>query len=309
MSVLQALRHPLIASQSGRFVDLGLDRSAIGATLRASLAQRLVRRVCPHCAEQVAGAVSPEEAQLAQVYKVEPVVRARGCQRCGGTGYHGRLPLVEVLTVTPQIADLIAQGATPSELQRTAVEAGMRPVREIAREGVQAGLTTVEEVARVLGEDMEEKEEEKEEEEKEAGAVAPERLHVLLVDDDPLSRRVARDSLERSGFRVSEAGDGLAALERIRMQEQYSLVVLDLQMPKVDGEGVLAELRGSVRTASLPVVVLTGSDVHDAREREVRLMELGADDYIRKPIDPPHFLARINAVLRRAGILTGLSHK
>jgi len=70
-------------------------------------------------------------------------------------------------------------------------------------------------------------------------------------------------------------------------------------MPGIDGSELVNRLRGNRQTAMLPVIVLTGSDQQDA---EVRLMDAGADDYIRKPIDPPRFLARVKGALRRAGV-------
>ena len=75
-------------------------------------------------------------------------------------------------------------------------------------------------------------------------------------------------------------------------------MILDVDMPRVGGEEVLQRVRSSVRTAGLPIIVLTGSDTP---EMEVQLMELGADDYLRKPLEPSRFVARIKAVLRRVG--------
>jgi len=75
-----------------------------------------------------------------------------------------------------------------------------------------------------------------------------------------------------------------------------SLVVVDLDMPRLDGHGVVAQIKRDVKTAGVPVVVLTAST---NPADEARALERGADDYIRKPIDPPRFLARIRAVLRR----------
>lgn len=87
-------------------------------------------------------------------------------------------------------------------------------------------------------------------------------------------------------------------MERLGERRQYDLMVLDLDMPKLGGREVLRRVRSSVATAGLPVVILTGSEDHEA---EAQLMEEGADDYIRKPIDPPRFIARIKAALRRVG--------
>ncbi len=127
----------------------------------------------------------------------------------------------------------------------------------------------------------------------EAGSESP---RILIVDDDPEDRLLVRTILEKHGFEAAEATDGDEALDMIA-GDSFSLVVLDLEMPHVDGRDVLARLRSSTATSGLPVVVLTGSaDPED----EYRLMESGADDYLKKPIDPPRFMARVKAALRRA---------
>jgi DNA-binding response OmpR family regulator len=119
---------------------------------------------------------------------------------------------------------------------------------------------------------------------------------VMVVDDDADNRLLARVVLESEGFRVSEADDGDVALERLHGGDRPDLVILDLDMPHIDGRRVLAHLRSSPATANLPVIVLTGST---ARAEEIQVMDEGADDYIRKPLDPPHFAARVKGVLRR----------
>lgn len=120
---------------------------------------------------------------------------------------------------------------------------------------------------------------------------------ILVVDDDPEDRLLVRTILQKHGFKVEEARDGNQALERIGSGNSHVLVVLDLEMPTLDGRQVLAALRSSVSTTALPVIVLTGSP---DPEDEYRLMEEGADDYLRKPLDPPRFIARVKAALRRA---------
>lgn len=118
--------------------------------------------------------------------------------------------------------------------------------------------------------------------------------HILLADDEAAITTNLAPFLERSGFRVSVAGDGQAALETIAAQPP-DLVVLDVLMPRLDGREVLRRLRrsGSV----LPVILLT--QVGGTTERAIALEE-GADDYLNKPFDPYELLARIKAVLRRA---------
>jgi type II secretory ATPase GspE/PulE/Tfp pilus assembly ATPase PilB-like protein/CheY-like chemotaxis protein len=273
-----------------RFTDLGVDRGKIATTLRGAVAQRLARRACEHCAQRIAGPASAEEAPLAARYGVQPAVRAVGCPRCGKTGYRGRLPLLEVLGTSPTVEALVTQGAAAAQVHKAAVSGGMRPLREVAVERVKAGDTTLQEVERVLGE---------------LGGAggsdegsAPSTPHVLVADDDAVARAVARAVLEKNGFRVSEVGDGAAALERLDTSTDFALMVLDVDMPRMTGREVLARVRQSVHTAGLPVLVLTGSVSDDT---EAQLMEEGADDYIRKPLEPARFVARVKAALRRAG--------
>jgi two-component system alkaline phosphatase synthesis response regulator PhoP len=115
---------------------------------------------------------------------------------------------------------------------------------------------------------------------------------ILVVDDEPRIVKQARDYLEKSGFRVTTAGDGRTALAVAR-HERPDLIVLDLNLPEMDGLDVCRALR---RESDVPIIMLT------ARVEETdRLigLELGADDYITKPFSPRELVARVRAVLRR----------
>ena len=272
-----------------RLRDIGLDRASIGESVRGLVAQRLLRRVCPDCGEDVApDQLSESEERLAAAYRTQPTVRAAGCDKCGHTGFRGRAAVLETVPITQELRTLIGSDAPGSELRDAALAAGMRPLREAALDRVSDGTTTLQEVERSLGEKAEQ------------AAAPPEddQTHVLVVDDDMVIRKLARTLLEKNGYRVSEAVDGAAALADLEAGHAYDLMVLDLNMPQMDGHEVLRQVRHDVHTAGLPVVILTGSDGGDM---EVKLMDEGADDYIRKPIDPPRFLSRIKATLRRAG--------
>ncbi len=119
---------------------------------------------------------------------------------------------------------------------------------------------------------------------------------ILVVDDEPAIVQIARDYLERAGFRVVTAGDGHAAL-RMARTEQPSLVVLDLMLPGMDGLDVTRALRADPATRQLPIIMLTARV--DEMDRLLGL-ELGADDYITKPFSPRELSARVRAVLRRS---------
>ena len=116
------------------------------------------------------------------------------------------------------------------------------------------------------------------------------------MDDDADTRLLLRRALESAGFRVGEAADGPDALAILGGPTPYDLVTLDLQMPTMHGLQVLNVIRSRVALATLPVVVATGSDDPIV---EMELFEAGADDFIVKPVDPPRFILRIQAVLRR----------
>jgi type II secretory ATPase GspE/PulE/Tfp pilus assembly ATPase PilB-like protein/ActR/RegA family two-component response regulator len=273
-----------------RFVDLGIDRSKIATTLRGSVAQRLARRVCAACAVPITGALTPEESRLAARYGAKPLVRAVGCATCGKSGYLGRLPLLEVLVSNSNFEEQVVAGASSSQLLKAASAGGFRTLREGAVERVRAGETTLEEIDRVVGAVRDGGDSEK--------AAETQGPHILLVDDDTVTRGVARTLLQKNGFRVSEAADGAGGLEQLEAEGGFALMVLDLDMPLLGGREVLARVRKTVATAGLPVLVLTGSGSEDL---EAQLMEEGADDYIRKPLDPARFVARVKAALRRAG--------
>jgi two-component system alkaline phosphatase synthesis response regulator PhoP len=118
---------------------------------------------------------------------------------------------------------------------------------------------------------------------------------VLLVDDEDSLRKVMRDLLERDGYDVAEARDGAQALDQID-RVGPDIIVLDLNLPGLDGYGVLSHLRSRPATASIPVIVLTAKGDED---NEVRVFELGADDFLTKPFRARALSARLEAVLGR----------
>ena len=135
-----------------RLRDLGVPGFLISATLTGVVAQRLVRQVCPSCAEDVLltadqvaelGVRHPEDHAGKLVAR-----RGVGCTKCRFTGFFGRTGIFEVLTVNARLRHLIAEGATPEVLARTARQDGLRPLREHAVFKVASGLTSFEEAMR-----------------------------------------------------------------------------------------------------------------------------------------------------------------
>jgi type IV pilus assembly protein PilB len=149
--VLATLHTNDSVSSVARLEQLGLDQASIASTLRGAVAQRLLRRACPHCLQRLEGDLTADEQRLRDMYEVEPIVRTRGCARCANTGFKGRVPVIEVLMTNAHVRELISQKASESEIYRAALIGEMRPMLAVALDLVRSGQTTLQEVERVLG--------------------------------------------------------------------------------------------------------------------------------------------------------------
>ena len=135
-----------------RLRDLGVPGFLIAATLTGVVAQRLVRQVCPACAEDVL--LTADQVQELGIKHPEDYAgmlvarRGQGCTKCRHTGFFGRTGVFEVLPVNSRLRHLIAEGATPEVLHRTARQDGFRSLREHAVRKVAAGATSFEEAMR-----------------------------------------------------------------------------------------------------------------------------------------------------------------
>jgi DNA-binding response OmpR family regulator len=121
---------------------------------------------------------------------------------------------------------------------------------------------------------------------------------VLVIDDEIQIRRFLRTGFELDGFTVQEAETGAEALRAATLKPS-DLVILDLGLPDMDGADVLERLRG---WSTVPLIVLS---VRANEAEKVRLLELGADDYVVKPFSPAELVARVDAVLRRVDTTPG----
>jgi general secretion pathway protein E len=132
-----------------RLQDMGVEGYLISSSLLAIQAQRLVRRVCTDCAEEVP--ITTDELAVLQIEPKEcpTLKRGLGCEACGQTGYRGRVGLYELLMMSDEIRHHIASGADANIIRDEAIKAGMRTLRQDALEKLKAGITTPEEVVRV----------------------------------------------------------------------------------------------------------------------------------------------------------------
>jgi type IV pilus assembly protein PilB len=293
-----------------RLRDMGVDSFKIGTVLRGVVAQRLVRRVCQRCAVDIPREEIPEHALPPAEYAgIFTPKKGAGCKTCGGTGYKGRIAVMELLPVEGAVGGLIEGGASQQAILDASRPYGMRTLWESGLIRFWGGLTSFEEIHRVLGETLERSTRSEDATHPVPPTPAPiaPRAHtgtadadgagatILLADDDAQMRRLVRTVLEREGFRVIEAADGLDTLEAVETQA-VDLVLLDHDMPRLTGLGVLEELRAAVTTAALPVIMLTAR----TDDTETQALELGAHDYLTKPVQPRSLVARVRAVLKRS---------
>ncbi len=320
--ILARLRTRDAVAAVAQLVALGIEPSRIPSALKGIVAQRQARRLCPKCALPAAPESLPPAARSgAGIGGPTTVLASRGCAQCAFTGYRGQLAFAEVLPVEGAVAEAIARGAPVEQLLEAARHAGMRTLFGAGLRRVWEGATSYEELVRVMGEPAGRPAAGPGAEEVvvavttqlpgmalappralvpaaagDPGAAGPAPL-VLVADDDPLLRQLVRGILTAQGFRVAEAADGIAALDEAQ-RLRPDVLLLDMDMPRLDGLGVLDTLRKRLQGRSVPVIVVT---VHNDPEVESRCIELGAEDYITKPIQPASLVARTRAVLRRVG--------
>jgi type II secretory ATPase GspE/PulE/Tfp pilus assembly ATPase PilB-like protein/ActR/RegA family two-component response regulator len=311
-----------------RLVDIGIEGFKIASALRGVVGQRLMRRLCPTCKEVWVESIPPKLHRW--IPPDTPLYRAVGCPECAMTGYRGRFSIVEVLAVTPEVERRIGANETAYRIADAARAGGMKSLWDSGLSHVLRGESTIDELLRVVDVPQEDSAPARPAEldktrrptpattrpvkERESGpqprplaaefellepaGAAPRAAataKVLLVDDEDMLRKVMKDLLERDGYQVVEARDGVEALDQVD-RHAPDIIVLDLNLPGLDGYGVLSHLRSRPVTADIPVVVLTA---RGEEENEVRVFELGADDFLSKPFRARALSARLAAVLGR----------
>ncbi|HEX5575336.1 MAG TPA: ATPase, T2SS/T4P/T4SS family, partial [Gemmatimonadales bacterium] len=260
-----------------RLVDIGMEAYKIAPALRGIVAQRLMRRLCKNCRQVATDPVNDRLARF--VPPGVTLYQGVGCTECAMTGYRGRFSIVEVMTMSPDLERRIADGATAEKIAEAARMAGMRSLWDSGLRHVIAGESTFEELMRVTDVPREEsavaKPEAPPHRVDRSGPTEPARPRsspvpaphdfsmemelldepaltepiaptgrgqgacVLLVEDEEQLRRVMKDLLQREGYRVAEARDGIQALDEVD-RSAPDVIILDLNLPGLDGYGVLA---------------------------------------------------------------------
>jgi type IV pilus assembly protein PilB len=271
-----------------RLVEMGLPAYAVASALIGVMAQRLVRRLCT-CKETLP----------------DGTARPKGCEACRFTGYSGRIGVYELMRITPRVRSVLLARGVDDVLRRAAQATGLVTMFQDGLAKVDRGLTTFDELQRVVPPD--------EVDDLSEGALpaaavpaplSPEvrvarPTRILVVDDDPPLLEILQDILTGDRYEVTVAADGEEALAKVH-QSRPDLILTDLQMPRLDGLGLLRKLRQDLSTCQIPVVFLT---VVESLDSEVQALDLGADDYISKPVEKGRLLSRVRRSLFRAHLL------
>ncbi|MCZ6918708.1 MAG: ATPase, T2SS/T4P/T4SS family [Gemmatimonadetes bacterium] len=337
--VLSTLHTNDAANAVTRMVDLGVEAFKIGAAMRGVIAQRLMRTLCTKCKEERTEPVPAKlEKWLPEGQPLQRAVGCQECAMTGYRGRFSIIevlttsPEVERRIANGDNAYLIADAAAAEGMKSlwdsgvnhvlagdTTIEELLRvvdmpqdgDVQPVAESGARAAESESPPTATAPPAETETPAEPgpgpvlddsttAEAFELLDGGIpgladGADGSRVLLVDDEDQLRRVMRDLLEREGYEVFEASDGAEALEQVDVHAP-DILVLDLNLPGLDGYGVISQLRSRPATENLPIIVLTA---RGDEENEVRVFELGADDFLSKPFRARALSARIQAVLAR----------
>jgi len=305
--VLSTLHTNDAPSTVTRLLDMGIEANMLASSLNLVVAQRLVRRLCPHCRVTAA---PPDDVAARLGIPADVILYDKGgCKQCMDIGYKGRIGIHEVLYVNDRMRKLIAQGAQDRELLQAAREDGMLMLFEDGMAKVLAGHTSLQEILRLsaapegfkLADHLDDQHhfisfaEVEKKRISQAGelSAADDKQHILIVDDSPSVRNLVGFVLKAENYLVMEAEDGQQAWEMLQ-QNHFDLVLADCNMPKLSGMELLKKVRQQDRYRYMPVIMLSSNS---GEEDEVAALQAGADDYLTKPVEPLKLQARVSKLL------------
>src|SRR5437763_11618112 len=290
-----------------RLSNIGVEPFRVAAGLIGVTAQRLVRKVCPHCRfeapiEELHPMVRSAQQRL---FGRARHVKAAGCAECGFTGFTGRLPLIEFLEITPEVRGMITTGKMADEIRAHALRTGaIHTFDNDALWHIAEGDTTADEVIpyteferrrtprnntpRVNAELVGELDEN--------GVAKPSKVLLAVAEKADLVR--FNDVLVESRFVVQIANDGAAALG-ILAQDPPDALVVGLKLPILDGRQVVHAARTVVGLVDMPIIVIAPQG---SESQTTDLLSQGVDDILYEPLDAGRFRARITAVMSGRGL-------
>jgi type IV pilus assembly protein PilB len=330
--VLSTLHTNDTASSVTRLYDIGVEPFLVSSSLLSVVAQRLLRVVCSSCGSPY----QPDTGTLGMfpdIRRDATFMRGSGCAKCNNTGYAGRTGVYEILDITPEVRELISCKASENEIRSAARRGGMRTLYEESMEKVYRGITTLDEVLRVIA--IDETAEKTctvcgrsfrgvkcphcsdggisclkcggsleydwmfcprcglRRQTENTAQVSP--YKVLVVDDELGILKMIEVALRPLGLDIHNAQNGREALEKA-LTIKPDLVITDVNMPVMDGYGLIKQLRSGLTTMFIPVMILSS---RDTAADKMRGFTFGTDDYLTKPFDYAELQARVKRLLQR----------
>ncbi len=280
-----------------RLERLGINRAIMADSILGIVAQRLIKKLCPHC--KVIKPISDKERDQLRPFIAEiPPETAHpvGCPQCGQTGYFGREAVYEIILFDPEIVDMVRAEEPIDEIRSFIQKRGDYLISNHAAEKIRTLTIALKDVyEKILLE------------EKATAKIRPSSLDaestlpakkaypaILLVEDDDDTQKLITRFLESASYDVTVAGDGIEALTRLE-QKDFDLIISDIVMPNLDGFKLLEMINQKGIIA--PIIFLSGST---SEQDEIHGLEMGAVDYIRKPVRKELLLSRaLNALNKR----------
>ena len=283
-----------------RLERLGVDRRVMADTVLAVVAQRLLKKLCPHC-KKIAR-ISDQELELIAPFTDDPpteVAHPIGCLKCNDSGYFGREGVYEILTFDAQISEMVRSGLSITEIRSFVQERGDYLKSRHAIEKVkQFILSPMDVYEKVLVEDVKIEKAKPKTVDAEIEIETPSEEEtttpsILIAEDDDDTRKLLGRILENRGYQVTMTGDGIEVLLELGKSD-YDLVLADVNMPNLDGFRLLEMM--NQKGIQAPVIFLTA---RDSLEDERKGLELGAMDYIKKPIQKEILALRVKSALEK----------
>lgn len=272
-----------------RLVDLGVLRSFLGELLAGIVAQRLVRRLCPHCRVPAVAPLTDDEARIVKATGIKPLMRASGCTECNFVGYAGRMVVAQVVTVTARLRQLITDEASLDSLRSVSSEEGSRTLAESMLDHIRAGDSTVAEAVEQLGSEfwlqlgLSPS----------ARSNAPlpdERPRVLVLAANQTQRAEIARAVEAADFVVETAVQAAAARDMLERTGHFSALVICLSDMIAERVHRLMTLRDSLVGAALPVIA-----VGDASSQQLAsdLLEHAGVTLLELPLDAAQIVSAL----------------
>lgn len=281
-----------------RLERVGISRETIADTVIGIVAQRLLKKLCPHCRK--VEPISNKEVKMLSPYTNDiPSETAHpvGCLKCNFTGYSGREGIFEIVKYDKNVIEMVQEGAAVSKIREFMKSRGDYLISDHALDKLKRFVFSPNEVyEKVLVEESSFKKKIPHTEKRQFAKTVKKsnnKISVLVVEDNKDTQKLILHILRKQGYSVTTSNDGIEALQFLA-ERDFELIISDVTMPNLDGFKLIELIHQKGITT--PVIFLSALN---KKEDEIRGLQLGAEDYIKKPIQKEIFLSRVKKALEK----------